>query len=106
MVKTIALIVGLLIMGVAPLAHADLYHLGAGGCRTPGGGSGTYVLHQQVSWAQCRLLCHQNNQCKAVEYTIRYNGVSNCEVHTAPINQTTGWDYNRQSNTSCWGYTP
>lgn len=106
MMKTIALIFGLLTMGVASQAYADLYHLGAGGCRTPAGGQGIYSVHPDVSWQGCRNLCVQNSQCKAVEYNLRHNGTTNCEVHTQPINHTTGYVYTRDHITTCWGYTP
>lgn len=106
MMKTIALIFGLMTMGLTTHAYADFFHLGAGGCRTPTGGHGTYTVAHNVSWSECRTECISTPNCKAVEYGIHYNGISNCEVHTSPINHTSGYQYNRQRSVSCWGYTP
>lgn len=106
MLKTIALVSGLLTMGFASQAHADFFHLGAGGCRTPSGGGGTVVRHQNVSWKECRTKCIEHDSCKAVEFTMRYDGDSACEVHINPINHAADHIYRRTSITSCWGYTP
>jgi hypothetical protein len=102
MLRKIALVAGLVVMGLSSQARAALLFLGPGACRSASGAAGSFDVHKNVSWPQCTLHCVTLPTCRAVEYTMFANGTTNCEVHKKSISSVTSSDFTAGHLNTCW----
>ena len=92
----------ILLLSTSTVLANDLVLKGYGAWRTHGGGHGQMSTHQGVNWGKCRMLCLQNSQCKGVEFSMRPNGVSGCEVHTDQFSFVQGPKANSTHAVTVW----
>jgi hypothetical protein len=58
----------------------DLTFQGYGNWVTPKGDHGLYTTYEKT-WSQCYNSCMSTHTCTGVEFSIRANGRSVCEIH-------------------------
>jgi hypothetical protein len=55
---------------------------GVGAWRDRDRGTGQYRSHRNILWSECRNKCINTSNCTGVEYSLRSDGNTTCEIHT------------------------
>ena len=63
----------------------DLTFQGYGKWRAESGSYGLYTTYEKT-WSQCYYSCMSNRTCTGVEFTMKSNGKTVCEVHRGVYN--------------------
>ena len=61
----------------------DLTFQGAGKWRSTSGNHGLYTTYEKT-WSQCYYACMTSNVCTGIEFTMKTNGKTACEIHRGP----------------------
>ena len=66
----------------SPAIADELVLKGYGAWRDSNNGHGEATTYRDIIWSECRRYCLESSNCKGVEYSLRPDGFSLCEVHT------------------------
>ena len=70
-----------LVSFTVPAMANSLSFRGYGAWRSENNAPGKYTVHKNILWSNCLKLCSDSTNCKGVEYSMRPNGDSICELH-------------------------
>jgi hypothetical protein len=77
-----------------PTVHAQdspsiksLIFKGFGAWRDKDNKAGQYRTHKDILWSECRNKCINSRSCTGVEYFLRVDGQSMCEIHTGKFHR-------------------
>ena len=75
-----SLFVGTAMAGGWTVVTGDLTFQGYGQWRSTSGSHGLYTTYEKT-WPQCYYACMSNSVCTGVEFNMKANGQTSCEVH-------------------------
>ncbi len=78
----------LLVSFTVPAMANSLSFKGYGAWRSENNDQGKYTVHKNILWSNCLKLCSGSKNCTGVEYSMRSNGDSVCELHRDKFGST------------------